>query len=83
VPLHLKLRGERFEFRAECIHVEAIERPFDAHKEEDGLMVLMLIGVYDIGAVSIEQARHGCDQAFPVRAVDQEYSGIRHDSESA
>src|ERR1035438_9460034 len=83
LPLHPQFRGRGLEFRAECAQVESFQRPFDAHKKQAGLVVLMLIGVGDVGAVSIEKACHGCDQAFTVRTVDQENSGIGHCSESA
>ena len=80
-PVHPKFRGRGLEFGPECVQVESIQRPFDAHKEQAGFVVLMLIGMYDVGAVSIEQAGDGRDQAFTVRTIDQENRRIPHGSE--
>jgi hypothetical protein len=80
-PMHVKLGCGVLKFRLECGLIESFQRPFDAHKKKTGFMVLMLIGVRDVGAVSIEQAGDRRHQAFTVRAVDQENGGILHRAE--
>src|ERR1035441_8604652 len=82
LPLHVKFGGRGLEFCAESAEIESFQRPFNTHKKQASLVVLMLIGVGDIGAVSIKKACHGRDQAFAVRTVDQENCGILHCSES-
>jgi hypothetical protein len=58
--------------------VEALEGPFGAHEEEAGLVVLMLIGKQNVGAVAVEEAGDGGDETFPVGSVDEEGGGVLH-----
>jgi len=69
--VHGEFGGHGLKFGAEGGEVEAIERPFDAHEEEAGFVVLMLIGVDDVGAEAVEQAGDRGDQALAVGAVDE------------
>jgi hypothetical protein len=71
-PAHPEFRGYATEFILECVQVETIQRPFHAHEKQPRLMVLMLIGMGDIGPVTVQQARNGRDKAFLVRTIDQQ-----------
>ena len=63
-PVHTQLGGDGLEVRSEGVHAEAVERPFDAHEEEAGFVVLMLIGMDDVGAVLVKHAGNGCHEAL-------------------
>ena len=69
-PLHLKGRGRGLEFCPECTQIERFQFPFDAHKKQAGIVVLMLIGMGNVGAVSIKEVCDGRDQAFAIWTVD-------------
>jgi hypothetical protein len=59
--VEFELGGEGAEGGSEGVEIEAVESPFHAHEEEAGLGVLMLVGMGNVGAVSVEEASHGCD----------------------
>ena len=82
-PMHMKLRGHDLEFQPECVQVETFQRPFDTHKKQAGFVILMLIGVRDVGAVSIKEARDSRDESLPVWTADKKSSRICHCSEPA
>ena len=70
-PVHLKFGGKRRKLEAEAVHVEAIEGPFDAHKKQAGMLVLMLIRMDNVRAPRIKQARDAGDQPFSIRTIYQ------------
>jgi hypothetical protein len=81
LPVHLKLVGERGEFAGEdgetfmngvALDRIAFQSPLHTHEEEAQLVILMLVGVKDVGALRVEQAGDASHQAFPVRAVDEQ-----------
>lgn len=77
-PVHAQSRRDRLKMRAESIDGETFERPFHPHEKQAGLMVLMLIGMNDVGPMFIEHARNRCYQTFTVRAIDQQDGGVIH-----
>jgi hypothetical protein len=77
-PVHLQADGEMGELFPEVIDRKVIERPFDAHKEEASLVVLMLVGVNDVGAVLVQDAGDGGDETFAVGTGDEQNGGILH-----
>ena len=77
-PPHTETRCQGLEFLAKAVQVESVQLPFHPHKEEFGFRVLMLIGMCDVGAVSIKKVGDGCDQTFTVWTVDKENSRIPH-----
>jgi hypothetical protein len=58
--------------------LEAFQGPFHPHQEQAGGAVLVLVGVQDVGVVPEQEVGDGGDQAFFVRAGDQEYGGVAH-----
>ena len=54
------------------------QAPLDAHEEEAQFVVLVLVGVEDVGAAFIEQRRDARHQALAVRAIDEQNGGIFH-----
>jgi hypothetical protein len=77
-PVHFQADSEVGELFPKGIDRKVIERPFDAHKEEAGLVVLVLVGVNDVGAVLVQDAGDRGDEAFAVWAGDEQNSGILH-----
>jgi hypothetical protein len=57
---------------------EAFQRPFDAHQKQPGGIVLMLIGMQDVGVMGVQEIGDGGDQPFLVGAGDQQNGGIAH-----
>ncbi len=52
--------------------VAICKRPLDTHEEEAELVVLVLVGVQDVGSLIVEKRGDARDEAFLVRAIDQE-----------
>jgi hypothetical protein len=57
---------------------KVIQRPFHPHEKQAGLVVLVLVGVDNVGSVLIKNAGDRGDKAFAVRARDKEDGGILH-----
>ncbi len=81
--LHLLFRSQYLEFCSECFHIESSHLPFDAHKKQAGFVIAMLIGMRNVGAVSIKKVGNACHHAFTVWTVDEENSRISQDQKSA
>ena len=71
LPRHLELGGQRRKGGAEALEVEAVQLPLHAHEKQAQLMVLVLVGVQDVGATLVEQARNARHQSLAVGAIDQ------------
>ena len=54
---------------ADCMR--PVQRPLDAHEEQAEVVILVLVGVKNVGAMLVEQAGDAGHQALLVRAVDQ------------
>ena len=65
-------------FRASLILRRASERPLDAHEEETKIVILVLVGVQDVGASLIEQRGDARHKTLAVRAVDEQNGRIFH-----
>jgi hypothetical protein len=78
-PAHVELLRNRGKLFAECFlaQVESIERPLHPHEEHAREIILVLIGVQNIRAVTIEKLRDGGDNASAVGAIDQKYAGTQ------
>ena len=76
----MEFGGEPAEVLVEGGEIEALSCPLDAHEEEAGFRVLVLVGMGDVGAVAVEQTSYGGDQSFAVGGVDQEYGCAGHGS---
>jgi len=70
-PAHTELRGYSAEFALKPVQIETVQAPFDAHEEQPGLMVLMLVRMGDVRAVPVKKARDGRYQPLLVRTVDE------------
>ncbi len=66
------------ELYAEGGDIEIFEQPFDAHKKEPGFVILVLVGMGDVGAMRVEHTGDAGNEAFAVRAGDQEDRGFIH-----
>ena len=55
--------------------MSTMQRPFHAHEEQSEVFVALLIGVKNVGAVLVKQARDACDKAAAIGAVDEEDGG--------
>ena len=60
------------------INVEIFGIELDAHQEEAGFFVGVLVGVQDVAAVAVDEVGDGGDFAFGVRAGDEEDGGVFH-----
>jgi hypothetical protein len=60
------------------VDIETGDVPLDTHEEQVALLVLVLVGMEDVGVVAIEEVGHGGDDALAVGAVDQEDAGLCH-----
>ena len=52
-PSHSESRGDGLELGPKRIDFESVERPLDAHEEQPGLVVLVLIGMDDVRPVCV------------------------------
>src|SRR5262249_39160407 len=52
------------------------------HEEEAQLVILMLVGVKNVGAALVKQAGDAGDESLAVGAVDQENCGVFHPDSS-
>ena len=79
-PGHLVFLGDRREGLIETVDAEfeAIQLPLHPHQEQAGHLVLMLIGVKDVGVVGIKKVGDGGDQALLIGAGHQQTGGISH-----
>ena len=64
--------------QARAVRVKLGEIEFDALEELAGHRVGMLVGVEDVGAVPIENLRKRGDEAFAIRAADEQGCGLFH-----
>ena len=62
------------------VDVEIFGIELDAHQEEAGLFVGVLVGVQDVAAVAVDEVGDGGDFAFAVGAGDEEDGGGFHDA---
>src|SRR5580692_2833103 len=60
------------------IDVEVSGIELDAHQEESGLFVSVLVGMQDITAVAVDEVGDGGDLAFGVGATDEQDGGVLH-----
>ena len=74
-PTHLELDGKRIETLSKSRQVEIIEPPLHPHEEQASFVILMLIGVHDVGAAFVQERRDAGDEALSVGAVDEEGRG--------
>ena len=77
-PDHSEFIGNGGKGCAKGCDVKAIERPFDAHEEKGCFVILMLVGMDDVGAVLVEHAGDAGDKTFAIGAVDEQNSGLCH-----
>jgi hypothetical protein len=77
-PAHLEIGCQRLKFMLETVHIELRKRPFDAHEEQTGFVILVLVGMHDICAVPVKEARDPGDQAFAVRTVYEQDCRVTH-----
>ncbi len=89
LPAHSQFAGERGKLRLKGFQIKALRRssavcksPFDTHEEEAQFVVLVLVGVEDVGAAFVEHSGNASHQALPVRAVDEQNGGVFHTSYS-
>ena len=73
-PAQPEFNGQRFESRTKrrVIESERIQLPLDAHKEQAGFVIAMLVGMQDVRAVIVEKRRDLRDKAFAVGGIDEQ-----------
>ena len=78
MPVHLVLVGDGLECGREAFHRQgkAVEVPFNPHEEQVFHLVLMLVGVQDVGVVGHQEVGDGGDQTLFVRAAHQQGGGL-------
>src|SRR6476646_1232878 len=79
-PCHLELFGDWSEMLTEVGEwdVEVFGIEFDAHEEQSGFLVGMLVGVQDVAVVAEDEVGDGCDFALGVGTTDEEDGGGFH-----
>jgi hypothetical protein len=86
LPVHAQFGGQRRKLGLEGLQVKVVRRgraavcktPFDAHEEEAQPVVLVLVGVQNVGPMPVEQRGDAGHQTPLVRAVNQQNGGIFH-----
>ena len=80
LPFHIKALGQLFEFfvKSGFVQIEFGQFPLDAHEKQPEVVILMLIGVKNICAVSVQETGDLSDDSFLVGAMNQQNSGVRH-----
>ena len=78
--MHLELAGDRGELFREAgrLQVEAFERPLDAHEEQLQLVVLVLVGVKDVGSMRVKEVGDSGHYPPAIGAVNQQDGGVLH-----
>jgi hypothetical protein len=73
-PLHFEARCKLAEIppQPRLLQIEAGEVPLDAHEKKTESMILMLIGMQNVGAMARQKARNRGDDALAVRTVNQQ-----------
>jgi hypothetical protein len=56
----------------------AVEIPFHAHEEQAKIVIVVLIGVEDVGPVFVQQPGNTGHESLPVGAVDQQNGCVLH-----
>ena len=62
------------------IDIEVFGIEFDAHQEQPGFFIAVLIGMKNVAAVAIDKVGDGSDFALAVRAGDEQDGGVFHRS---
>ncbi len=81
-PIHIEFgsQGSKCGAALSLVEVESarcvIQGELDAHEEEAKLVVLMLVGVQDIGVMLEQEIGDGRDNSFAVGAIDEQDSGL-------
>lgn len=60
------------------IDVKVFGIEFDAHQEQAGTLVSVLVGVQNVSAVAIDEVRNSCDFTLSVRTTGEENGGVLH-----
>ena len=81
LPVHAVAGAEGSESRAKGIfgEIEIFEGELHAHEEQAELVVLVLVRVQDVGIVFEQKVGDGRDQAFAVRAIDEQDGSVGHE----
>ena len=90
-PAHVQLRGKRSKCLFESSQVEArlaaalmvlrftaVQRPFHAHEEQAQVVILVLVGMQNVGSVLVEHSGDAGHQTLAIGAVDQENGCVFH-----
>ena len=80
LPVHLELFGDGREVVGEVVqrNIEVSWIELDAHEEEVGFGVAVLVGVQDVAVVAEDEIGDGRDQAFAVGTGQQQDGGVLH-----
>jgi hypothetical protein len=72
-PAHPEALGDRLELARQVFpgQVKVLQRPFDPHEEQPQVVILVLIGVEDVGAVRAQKVRDGGNDPLPVGAINE------------
>jgi hypothetical protein len=81
-PGHREARGDFPDggLQASSIGVQLRHVELDALEELTRYGIGMLVRIEDVGAVSIEDLRKRCDEAFAIGATDEQGGGLFHSS---
>jgi hypothetical protein len=83
IPPHGKLVRQRREgllkaYEVERLPIVPIEGELDAHEEQAELMVLVLVGVEDVGSALVEERGHAGNESLAVRTINQQDGSFFH-----
>ena len=70
--------GEKCLPKSARVDVEVFGIELDAHQEQAGLFVAVLVGVQDVAVVPVNEVGDGGDFALAVRTGDEQDGGILH-----
>lgn len=78
MPAHLELFSHPAELGREGFEIESVQGPFHPHEEEAQFAILVLIGMGDVGAISIKKPGNAGDETLTVGAMNEKNRGTCH-----
>src|SRR5579862_3179970 len=75
-PVHLEARSHWFELltKSSPREIEVLERPLHTHKKKTFVVILVLVGMQDVGAVHVKEVGYSGHETLPVRTIDEQNS---------
>ena len=78
-PLHFPWLGDVLENASKVFawNAETLQLPFDAHEEDTGFRIGVLVQMHDVAAIFVNEIRHTTHQSGLVRAMNEKDRGGR------